>query len=79
MLAFADYRGILPNRTAARGAVVQYELNVVSDEPEPNGHSTLEDRLGRRRNPNRTFKPSGWSDEIIEEVEQLNERLAANG
>ena len=79
VLAFADYRGILPSHVASRGAVVQYELSEINDEPEQDRYSTLEDRLSRRRNPARTFKSAGWSDEIIEEVEQLNERLAANG
>jgi hypothetical protein len=79
VLAFADYRGILPSHVASRGAVVQYELSEINDELEQDRYSTLEDRLSRRRNPARTFKSAGWSDEIIEEVEQLNERLAANG
>ena len=76
VLAFADYRGILPSRVASREPVVQYELNEIS-EPEPERHATLESRL--RRNFQPYFRPAGWSDEIIEEVEQLNERLAANG
>ena len=76
VLAFANYRGILPSRVAAREPVVQYELNEIS-EPEPDRNPTLESRLRRDFQP--YFKSSGWSDEIIEEVEQLNERLAASG
>ena len=76
VLAFADYRGMLPSRVAAKAPVVQYELNEIS-EPEPDRHPTLESRLRRDFQPH--FKPTGWSDEIIEEVEQLNERLAARG
>ena len=41
------------------------------------GVPTLESRLRRDFQP--YFKSTGWSDEIIEEVEQLNERLAASG
>ena len=67
---------MLPSRVASRDPVVQYELNEIN-EPEHNRHATLESRLRRDWQPH--FRPTGWSDEIIEEVEQLNERLAANG
>ena len=76
VLAFANYRGVLPSRIAARESVVQYGLNEIS-EPEPARNPTLESRLRRDFQP--YFKSTGWSDEIIEEVEQLNERLAASG
>jgi hypothetical protein len=76
VLAFADYRGVIPQRYATRD-VVQYELNEI-DEVEPSTHSTLRGRLNRPLENATKFKSSGWSDEIIYEVEQLNERLLEN-
>lgn len=73
VLAFADYRGMLPQRTLQRD-VVQYELNAVH-EPEPVHNVTLEGRL-RRKQP--IFRSTSWSDAIIDEIEQLNRRLAEN-
>ncbi len=66
----------MPQRYVSRD-VVQYELNEIS-EPEPERHSTLRARLQRPRETHRHFKPTGWSDEIIYEVEQMNERLLEN-
>jgi len=79
VLAFADYRGLLPSRIASREPVVQYELNEISEDV-PDTHNTLEGRL-RRNNSAYTphFRSTGWSEDIILEVEELNERLAANG
>lgn len=76
VLAFADYRGVLPNRIAAREQVVQYELNEITVE-QPKTNMTLEGRLQRHKNSNiPRFRSMGWSEEIILEVEELNERLA---
>jgi hypothetical protein len=76
VLAFADYRGVMPQRYAARDTV-QYELNDI-DEPVPEQHSSLRARLSRPKDQHKSFKSTGWSDEIIYEVEQLNERLLQN-
>ena len=66
----------MPQRYAARDTV-QYELNDI-DEPVPEQHSTLRARLNRPKDQHKSFKSTGWSDEIIYEVEQLNERLLEN-
>jgi hypothetical protein len=76
VLAFADYRGVMPQRYVSRD-VVQYELNEIS-EPEPERHSSLRARLQRPRETHKRFKSTGWSDEIIYEVEQMNQRLLEN-
>ena len=74
VLAFADYRGVMPQRYVTRD-VVQYELNEIA-EHQPKQHSSLRARLQR---PYEThFKSTGWSDDIIYEVEQMNERLLEN-
>jgi len=77
VLAFADYRGIVPQRVASRD-VVQYKLNDITEEQQ-NTSVTLEGRLKRPARNTPYFAPTGWSDEIILEVEQLNERLAERG
>jgi hypothetical protein len=77
VLAFSDYRGIIPQRAAARD-VVQYALNDITEEQQ-NVNVTLEGRLKRPARNTPYFTPTSWSDEIILEVEQLNERLAARG
>lgn len=78
VLAFADYRGILPNRVVSREPIIQYELNDIT-EPESTTHDLLENRLRRNRSGHTQFKSIGWSEDLILEVEALNERLAANG
>ena len=77
VLAFSDYRGIIPQRAAARD-VVQYALNDITEEQQ-NVNVTLEGRLKRPARNTPYFTPTSWSDEIILEVEQLNERLAERG
>ena len=58
--------------------VVQYTLNDITEEPQ-NANVTLEGRLKRPARNTPYFAAAGWSDEIILEVEQLNERLAERG
>ena len=58
--------------------VVQYALNDITEEPQ-NTNVTLEGRLKRPARNTPYFASTGWSDEIILEVEQLNERLAERG